>query len=211
MRRTNPDPATDERLERLLDEALRAEAQASPVDLRAKVLGALDDGQRAPANFRLRWAFAVAAAAALVLAVFVARQAGVREGAGRVAENRPLRSAPLAAGHAIAPAAGQPDGALALAAASSRTRRATRIAWDDEPRVAEAAPDPNEPFLPGAPAGELGDPLKPLPSPPLISFTPITSAPQVSDYARPVTDFPADTQTPGVPTGTTGQSGGTRR
>lgn len=210
--------AADGRLDRLIDEELRAVAQAPPVNLRAKVLRALDEGgpvRRSDVEsgfsriLRPRWALAFAAAAVLVIAAFVAWRGDVRPAPESVAVNRPsLTSSPLATGTTVEPAArvapGVPD--------AIRVRRRVRVpAWGPEPVPVEASIS-MEPYLPGAPSGELGDPLRPMPSPPPIAFAAIASAPPVSEFARPVTDFPADDNTvPAVPSGTTGQSGGNRR
>jgi len=238
MRRPNPDPAADERLERLLDEELRAVAQPAPVDVQAKVLAALEDlvevpgaqreapsdGTHAPKGparegsgfSRIlrptawpRWALSAAAAAVLIAAVFVALRVSVPRVPEQVAANRPpLGSVPLAADLAVSAAEARPT--RIDAGVFRRARMPVNTRPDAEPVMSEPSPS-NEPHLPGAPAGELGDPLQPMPSPPPISFAPIALAPTVSDLARTVTDFPADNPVPAVPSGTTGQSGGARR
>jgi hypothetical protein len=222
MTRMNPDPAAHGQLERLLDEELRAVVQASPVDLRARVLEAIGEVPssevRVPRTvesgfgrfLQPRWAFALGGAAVLAVAVVVVWRGSVRPGPEPMAVNRPaLTSAPLSTGATIEPAAGA---APALAAAT-RTRRGPRIpAWGPEPLPVDASQASTEPYMPGAPAGELGDPLRPMPSPPPIAFDPIGPTPTVSEFARPVTDFPADDNpVPAVTSGTTGQSGGNRR
>jgi hypothetical protein len=232
MKNRLPDPGSDDRLERLLDEELRAATQAGPVDLRAKVLEAIDEvpsagfrvqsagcrvpsaGFRVPsAGFRVPgFALAFAAAAVLVLAVLLTWRGSIGPVPERAAANRrPLASTPLAAGPLVEPAAA-PGGAHPDVA-GVRSRRASRTA-NRGPEPVE--PDPSlassgDAYLPGAPAGDLGDPLRPMPSPPPIAFTPIASAPPVSDFARPVTDFPADNPASAVPSGAAGPSGGTRR
>lgn len=98
---------------------------------------------------------------------------------------------------------------------SARSRTKPRFALVEWPSVAEDVPR-EEPFVPGAPAGELGDSLGPLPAPPLIAIAPITQAPivpapLVSETAQPVTDFPSDSQPPAEPPGDAGQRRGDRR
>jgi hypothetical protein len=212
MRRTNPEPAGDDRLERLLDEELRAVAQGPAVDLRAKVLRALEESAVESGFGRIlgpRWAFA-AGAAVIVLAVFVTWPAIRREAPDRVAARPPLPVAPVAA--AEAPTATVVELPRALAAASARPHRSARVGdRNAETTVTDQSLASGEPYLPGAPAGDLGDPIQPMPSPPPIAFAPISSAPPVSDNAWPVVDFPADNPAPAMPIGTAGQSGGTRR
>jgi hypothetical protein len=70
--------------------------------------------------------------------------------------------------------------------------------------------------LPGAPAGNLGDPIAPLPPPPSLAIAPVTQAPigfalPVSDLARPVTDFPTENGSPEAPGGASRHSGGSHR
>lgn len=210
MTRMNDD-AADKRLERLLDEELRMVVQAPPVELRAKVLRALDEGRGARDAGRgilqPRWAFAFAAAV-VVLAILVTWRGSVRPAPEQVARHRaPLASTPIAAGAVVEPAS-----APAARRAPAAVRRASPVpALDTEAITADATVASNEPYLPGAPAGELGDPIRPMPSPPPITFSPITSAPLVSEFARPVTDFPADNPAPAAATGNAGPSGGTRR
>jgi hypothetical protein len=207
---------SDDRLERLLDEELRAAMQAPPVDLRAKVLQAIDEGRgtrdvesgfsRIPWR---RWALPVASAAVIILGVFVAWRGGVATRDKLAAMLPPLRSTPLHTPTAIRPAAERPTVETPLSRNASHHNNATPFAWDLRPVAADTSA-PAEPYLPGAPAGELGDPLRPLPSPPPIVFAPIASAPPISEFARPVTDFPVDNP-PAAGSGTAGTSGGTHR
>ncbi|HEY3383750.1 MAG TPA: hypothetical protein VGK32_18450 [Vicinamibacterales bacterium] len=69
--------------------------------------------------------------------------------------------------------------------------------------------EPAGPCLPGAPAGDLGDPILPMPPPRPITFVPVVPAPPVSDLAMPVSAVPAGepTRDPSGPN----QSGGNRR
>jgi hypothetical protein len=60
-----------------------------------------------------------------------------------------------------------------------------------------AGDDDFEPFLPGAPAGDLGDPIAPMPQPlpiviPPIVAAPIVDAPPVSTLATPVSTLSTD-------------------
>lgn len=73
-----------------------------------------------------------------------------------------------------------------------------------------------EPYSPGAPAGDLGDPLQPLPVPPPIAIPPITQSPieagaLISDVSRPVTEFTTDDTEPGARSRDAGRSGGSSR
>jgi hypothetical protein len=221
-------PGGDE-LDRLLDDELQAMARPPAVDLRARVMTAIE-GRENGAGFRVPWLpLALAAAAVVVAAValttwrpwigppdegrevrrdagHVARQADVPTGAPDVrmkpdatyepgearAELRPATSTPVASGFT-----------LTSSAPPARVGASALIVMDDDDVPVSA--------LPGAPAGELGDPLEPLPMRPAITFAPIETAPPVSEAARPMTDFPTDNPVPGVPTGTAGPSGGTRR
>lgn len=231
------DPAADERRERLLDDVLREVAQPAAVELKARVMAAIDDaGRRTTANERPAWvrawrpAVAFGAAAALVIVVLAAlwppgTRAPRQQRAGTPAPLQARAEAPAL----MQPAAGTPGtretgaeitvlqaGAGTPGSLRSRARAATASTAarvQASPQVEEPATGPH---LPGAPAGDLGDPLAPMPAPPAIAFAPIAqgpiaSAPPVSDMSRPVTDFPADTASSDVPVRTTGQSGGTRR
>ncbi len=224
MKRSSHDQAADDRLERLLDEELRAVAQPAPVNLRAKVLEALaPPGVAQTSRFAIarlpRYQLGLAAAVVILAAgglLFWRGTILLEPGSSRVSQQavrRALPGAPLAAGASLTPVAGdarmEPATASTLRAAG-RSQVRSRETWA-EPMPADLSLASAEPYLPGAPAGELGDPLLPMPSPPAISFAPIASAPSVSETARPVTDFPADNPAPDVPVGTKGQSGGTRR
>ena len=225
--------AADERLERLLDEELRAIAQPPAVDLRAKVMkaiaeaprgeGANESARRSPQTGR--WALGLAAAAAIVLAVFLAwpRPSGRPQPPQAVAsaQAQPDRSmAPSieATGNATVEPAARPGGELRAPTPHAGMTVARSTAATARARAEEVvdAVNTGEPFLPGAPAGELGDPLAPLPSPPPIAFAPIAhvpiaAPPPISESARPVTDFPAADSTSDVRGRTTAESGGMRR
>jgi len=225
----------DAALERHLDQALAEIAQPAAVDLRARVLAGLDARPRVAPIDRAFWRPATAIAGALVvlLGVWLLWQRADQQlnlahgGAAEV----PRAAAPLDRQQPPTGVAALAPRSAGLAAPQRRSAqiagpqpRKTRLAtpkprsgegWVEWPAQQEAVAS-NTPHLPGAPAGELGDPLEPLPVPPPIAIAPITqapivSAPPISDIARPVTDFPADDQPPGVPVRTTGQSGGTRR
>lgn len=233
--------AADAALDREIDAALREIAQPAAVDLRTRVLAVMEEATGAgwrPAATKSRaavlrpgwpgiWrpAAALAGALAIVLGVFFAWEGTdrrlhlAREGTGKAPASA---NTPVGSGRAPglptaqAAAAGRDDVALAApvqrveggTAARRRHRARPSSAWVDWRAPAESS---TEPYLPGAPAGELGDPLAPMPTPPPITIAPIESAPPVTDIARPVTDFPADDQPPDVPARTTGQSGGDRR
>lgn len=218
------DSSFDARLDRLIDEELRAVLDAPPVELRAKVLAAIDEepatrnaarGTRDvesgfSAILRPRWAFGLAAAAVLVLAALVTWRGGVKPGRESATASRaPLAGATIAAAVNLAEPSVVPA-ARVVAAASARRARPLLV-WEKTPVAADTMSASNEPYMPGAPAGDLGDPLRPLPSPPPISFAPIASAPPVSAFARPVTDFPANNSEPAADSGSAGPSGGTRR
>jgi hypothetical protein len=233
MKRDIPEPAADERLERLLDEDLRAIARSAEVDLRARVAAALARvpasesgaaGSRfgAPAaGFQVpRWAIGLAAAGVIVFAVLIGWRAtsGVEPRNSELPKTttaaRPIANEPaVAQGSArveVAPT-GEVESRAPAVGSPARRPRGAQVPDAEPATVPAEAVASAEPYLPGAPAGELGDPLQPLPAPPPISFAPIASAPPVSESARPVTEFPADNPAPGVPVGTTGHSGGSRR
>lgn len=132
---------------------------------------------------------------------------------------------------AVVPTAGagsaQPTAPIATPARPARAGRAletdTRVfaaswlAMDalGEPALAAAervlTGDEAEPSLPGAPAGDLGDPIRPMPTPPPIVIppihtTPIVDAPPVSTLAQPVStlsssEISRDPTGPGKPGG----------
>jgi hypothetical protein len=213
MKVKNSDETANKRLDRLLDEELRAIAQPPAVDLKTHVMAGLDE--RPGARFHLpAWTLAFAGAAAVVLAV-VLLPALVRRQPPPFASGRAvLPSSQVAAGSLVPSSDGSRAAAVrtaALAGPSGRRARSRASSYSSLDAVPGAlAAESNEPYLPGAPAGELGDPLQALPRPPEITFAPIQSAPPISDIARPVTDFPADNPPPAAPFGTAGQSGGLR-
>lgn len=239
MSRTNTgqpvDQEPDERVERLVDASLQAMMQPRTPDLSLRVMQALDGvdmAQARPAGGRVvqvpwrrvAWRPAVAAAAAVAVACVAVFLAWPAEDTRERRTAAPLASAPALAAHRLdAPLVERPKPALApatktfgrrLARASSpaaATINAEARSWQAD----EASLASTEPHLPGAPAGDLGDPLQPMPGPPAIAIppiahTPIQTAPPVSEGSRPVTDFPAD-HSPRDVRGTSDSNGGTRR
>ena len=217
----------DEQLDRLVDAALRVSAQP-PATVKARVMEAWDQrhaaGGRLPALGTpwkpltpvLRPVAALAGALVIVLGVFLAWQHVSREfdavdrpQLSQEARTQPPPPRPAApAEHRADASSATPAGGEAIVTASARPRRSRYItvAWPVE-QVAEAGPQ-----LPGAPAGELGDPVAPMGRPAPITIAPIEAAPSISEIARPVTEFPADTQPPAGGQGAdAGKSGGPRR
>jgi hypothetical protein len=225
----------------LVDEELRALAHPAAVDLRGRVLAAID-GSGVPQPERWftlpRLALGSAAVVLLMAAVVTwrpwsgvgqdvrlkpdagshvrlmpdATDKGLRpdvtyERDARADLRQSAASAPVASGSSSARVASgfsRTSGLRPSLVAARTVAASAQILMSDDDDV------PVSP-LPGAPAGELGDPLEPLPMRPVIAFAPIESAPPVSELSRPVTDFPADNPVPAGPTGPTGRTGGTRR
>jgi hypothetical protein len=224
------DPTPGDEFDRLLDDELHAIARPPAVDLRARVMTAIER-REAGAGFRVpRRAFALAAAAVVIAAVALTtwRPWNGRGDTGREVRRDARHDVRPAVPPAVRPDVRmKPDATYETGEARAELRPAastpvasgfTRASEPASPRVAASAlivmdDDDDVPVsaLPGAPAGELGDPLQPLPARPAIAFAPIETAPPVSEAARPVTDFPTDNPVPGVPNGTAGQSGGPRR
>lgn len=237
MKRTEPDNriahCADERLDGLVTEALRElTTPARPVDVKARVMAAWDERVTAGAPetsipSAVNWwsaprvlkpASVFAGALVIFVGLFLAWSHVQRQfdWADQYASSSPARrvrpntqppedaasAKPLAQTQAVSE-----EGSTSGAAAPRRRPRSrlVTVQWQVE-QQAEAGP-----YLPGAPAGELGDGTRPLPEAPPITFAPIDSAPPISEIARPVTDFPADTQPPATARPDAGQSGGQRR
>ncbi|RPJ63099.1 MAG: hypothetical protein EHM24_24945 [Acidobacteria bacterium] len=230
MRRIEPDnratPDANERLDRLVDEALReVSAQSPPATVKARVMAAWDERHAADAAASrasswwsvpalLRPAAALAGSLVIVLGVFLAWQ-HVNRQFDAVDRHRPssttARTQPPSGSPLPPPVQQQVEGggaaqeAQPAASPGRRRSRFVTVEWPVE-QVAELGP-----HLPGAPAGELGDPIAPMPRPPTIAIAPIETAPLVSEFARPVTEFPADNQPPAGEGAEAGKSGGLRR
>jgi len=214
----------DARLDRLVDEALvEVSAESPPATVKARVMAAWDERHAttegaenvgasswwtAPAL--LRPAAALAGSLVIVLGVFLAWQHVNRQfdavdrhrASSTTARTQPGTGTPAPQNAEAATAAQEPQPATAP------TRRRSRYVTVDWPveQVTELGP-----HLPGAPAGELGDPVAPMAGPPPISITLIETTPLVSEIARPVTEFPADNQPPAGEGADAGKSGGPRR
>ncbi len=210
-------PSGDE-ADRLIDEALRALTAGPARDLRADVLARLD---QEPARRFTAWGLvpSPAFASAVLLGVAIAagtwlwtstREVRPLAGPGAGAAAQPAsRPAPSLARHVAPPeaqsipvgdlrahatparmaplGAGRPSAATALGAGS---------AWASADLVVDLDESPG-PHLPGAPVGDLGEPIAPLPRPQPISIRPITplpivTAPPVSDMAAPVSALSDD-------------------
>jgi len=230
MKRIEPDnratPDADERLDRLVDEALReVSAQPPAATVKARVMAAWDErhatteGAGNPASSwwtapaLLRPAAALAGSLAIVLGVFLAWQHVNRQfdaldrhpASSTTARTQPPAGTPV---HPVQQNAKAGTAAQETPPAASSNRRRSRyvtVEWPVE-QVAELGP-----HLPGAPAGELGDRVAPMPGPPPLSIAPIETTPSVSDIARPVTEFPAENQPPAGEGADAGKSGGPRR
>jgi hypothetical protein len=211
-------------VERLLDQALREVAQPPAPDLKPRVMAAwdarLEPGPKAESG-RARWraapaflkpATVLAGTLAIFLGVFLvwqytdvlfrrADRLARESGAARATEQRrPTASAsgtrPLdpvrdMARTGVGPLAGE-QAAAGPHAARGRTRRTTvTVLFPAE----EPASSPG-PHLPGAPAGQLGDPIEPLPRTPGIWIAPIVPARTISEMSRPVSEFPAGNHQP---------------
>lgn len=225
----------EEALDALLDEALRATAQpAGGVDLREHVLAAIEGRERAPqlSSRGAAWRRPAAALAGAMVILFVMFLAWPRHdrGSDRAAGNEIAAPAGVMPAQPAGQAAGPTPGSVAgeagrAAAAPPTTARAsggrTRRASSAEAVGPEETSTPVEayaggPHLPGAPAGQLGDPLQPLPLPPPIAIAPIAQAPiasalPLSDIARPVTEFPSENELPEAQPRSSGPTGGNRR
>lgn len=225
-----------ERIETLVDEALREVAAPAAVDLRPGVMAAWDERTRRlaagspPGVRRGRWLALPLLRPAAVLAgivVLVAasllvwqqvRPDGPAQQPARAQANVPAAPAPAPSREergqaplatptdASSPAASRPAASVRAAA-----RRPGRPLVEVEFPVEQVTADLLS--LPGAPAGELGGGIPALPGSLSIPIAPIGPAPTVSDMSRPVSDFPVDDshQPPGAEHGEPGQSGGPRR
>jgi hypothetical protein len=205
-----------EEADHLIEEALRALTAAPPVDLRARVLVELG---RAPARptrpRRLLLSPRVVATALLAMAVVTtvtvwlsqARRQTPRPAsslamplasstvapAGFTAPSEPVRGhlkAPRAGSRARRAAPADLGAALTSARPTASTKVASGNAWASADLVVDLDDSPG-PHLPGAPAGDLGDPIAPLPHPrpiviPPIAPLPIVTAPPVSELGAPV-------------------------
>lgn len=229
----------DERLEAIVDEALREIATPPPVNLKPAVMAAWDarGGQdrrvaspaaRRPGGAWTGWGLLRPAAAVAALLLVVAASLVVWQQVGRPprgADRAGTTSPPTAAakppsGEAVSPGPSiveSPGGALAArlsrpatATASRIVRRAPRPLVEVEFPVDQVAASLEH--MPGAPAGDPGEGIAPLPGTPSIPITPIEQTPTVSDMSRPVSEFPAGdgSQPPGAEHGDPGQSGGPR-
>lgn len=231
MTREPDNPATpqaDERLDRLVDDAIReVTIQLAPASVKARVMAAWDERQGADgvtdapargwwnAPALLRASAALAGTFVIVLGVFLAWQHVTREfdaaDRHRASPTATARTQPRAGMPAPQPseqtAEASPGGQETSEAAQPRRRRSryVTVEWRAD-RLADAGP-----HLPGAPAGEPGDPVSPMAGPPPISIAPIQSASSISEMARPVTEFPADNQPPAGEGADAGKSGGPRR
>lgn len=236
MKQTEPDNRVGheaERLGRVVDEALRELSQASPpATLKARVMAAWDErtAQGARATVRgsrrgwwigpalLRPAAALTGSLVIVLGVFLVWQHVDREFSGARHErpgttartqtqpspaDRPVDSSPTVQQADANSPTGSADAGTGLRR-RPRSRLVT-VEWPVE-QLADAGP-----HLPGAPAGNLGDPIEPMDASPPITFSPIVPSPLISDIARPVSEFPAETQSPAGTPADAGRSGGPRR
>jgi len=210
-RNTGNGEAGDE-TERLVDQALREMTRPPVVDVKAPVMAAWDARAAAAgaATEPSRWwnrpwllkpTMALAGTLAIVIGLALtwyyteglfrraerlASQAGVGRTAARETSRSPQRQEPAVRAGDTQRA---PEPATPGESRLSRRPRSnlTVVTFAAEDLAAGA----ESPHLPGAPAGELGDPLEPLPNAPRIAIAPISTAPPVSDMARPVSEFPA--------------------
>ncbi|MBP1636148.1 MAG: hypothetical protein H6Q10_2722 [Acidobacteria bacterium] len=220
----------DERLEALVDEALREAANPPAVDLKARVMAAWDERRRPAPTPRLlafpllRPAAALASVLVIVTAALLLWPRGNVPSGERTA-SREIPS-PAAGGQApgtpAVPAQARQETAArpglepgrseaaapAVRSAAHRARRPTVVV---EFPVEELIASNGAAHLPGAPAGELGDPIGALPGPPALAVQPVVTPPMLSETTRPVTDFPAEDQPPGQATSPPGQAQGERR
>jgi hypothetical protein len=225
-------------LDRVIDDALESVLRGGRGDLRSHVLARLDEpveGRRSPFLFLLRPASLPVAGAMLIIAGVavswwrVDGQLG-RAGAGaaRTSVSRTDQRRPAAT---IAAAASSPAPAVETLPAEAPARQERRalssgdrvfasswLAMDAASRPKGLADDSvfageedSESFLPGATAGDLGDPIRPIPRlrpiviAPIVA-APIADAPPVSTLATPAGTLPGDNSSrdrtgPGKPGG----------
>jgi hypothetical protein len=214
---------TGDALDRVIDEAVETALGASPVDLRAQVLAALEEpaDQRRPEGTRqplglgpfrqllFRPSLLPIAGAVLMMAgvgvlwQHVNRQLG--QNGARVASTRADRArTPVTSTQPVTQLAAGGAATTEPPAPARDVRDATAVAkapaWlesDSDKKVAGAtvlladADLDEEPLLPGAPTGDLGDPIAPMPKlRPIVirplTAPPISEAPPVSTLAKPV-------------------------
>jgi hypothetical protein len=216
----------DEQLDRLVDEALgEMSAQPAPPSVKARVMAAWDErGARVPEPKRafqwrplpplLRPAAALAGSLVIVLGVFFGWQYARTDRQLDTADRLPAPDTAARTNPVAAPVPPLPEAPAAAADAINArpveppARRRPRYVTVELPveQVADLGP-----HLPGAPAGDLGDPIAPIPGPAPITIAPIETARPISEFARPVTEFPADNQPPAGEGAEAGKSGGLRR
>lgn len=218
----------DERLDALVDETLREMGGPAPVDLKPRVMDAWDQrarrrrpgatGEAGGGWLRLpslKPAAALAGTLAIVAAVLAwqhfdhpfrqVEQPPVRT--EQVPPVTPLPSREQPPAPSIARNVPRPESSAPVRTAPRTRRPLVEVEFPVEQLAASLE------YLPGAPAGVLGDPIAPLQAAPAITVAPVEPAPTVSEMSRPVTDFPAgdSSQPPGAEHGDPGQSGGPRR
>jgi hypothetical protein len=203
-------------IDQAIDQALRAEIEAGGIDLRQRVLGAIDE-PAAPSRpwlrFVLRPAMLPAAGALLIVAAVALTwqhvdrtlaRIGTRQQATAVVAARPgaadARSSlvPRPSSRVPRPSSPVPAAAIArvtfppLPAAAGRVTGAAIVS----PESALAEEEADQP-VPGAMGGDLGDPIRPIPLPRPLVLRPLVHAPIVAEpiaAAPPVSTLvqPAD-------------------
>jgi hypothetical protein len=213
--------------DRLIDDAVESAVHASPVDLRMQVLGRLDEPTLSAAPGRSWMALLPAAGAVLVVVSVglvwrhADRQIGGMEPLRTAAATTPGPGARPSMPAAISPPAraaapeqptttAEPDtpGRAGSGAAPARETRVVAASWlamDAASRpgpvggasFTTAADDEAGARLPGAPMGNLGDPIVPMPRPrliliPSLATPPIPDTPTVSTLGTPVGELTID-------------------
>jgi hypothetical protein len=203
---------TGDALDRVIDEAVEAALRAGPVDLRAQVLARL----AAPADERPRPGLAVFRPAllpvvgALLMMAGVGLlwqhasqqlgQAGSRLASSKSAPARPAGTAPQRVAQLADAGPATRDVQMPARADREGSPAAKAPAWlesDSDAKVAGAgvlladADVEEAAVLPGAPTGNLGDPISPMARLRPIAIQPLTTppileAPPVSTLAKPV-------------------------
>jgi hypothetical protein len=199
---------TGDALDRVVDEAVEAALGAGPVDLRAQVLARLDepaDSQRRPSWISVPALLPVAGTLLMMVGVGILWQhANEQLGQGaryaatyRVSSDRPAAAAKPPTGRtaSIEPAAASPKAAVSRLPRSGKKAPAW-LESDNDQKVAGALAlladaDLDEPDLPGAPAGDLGDPVAPMPRLRPIVIHPLAPPPipealPISTLGKPV-------------------------